>query len=628
MLSVSVLLLLVVCSVNGVFYDSYTGNQLTDDEVKKHDKANTTFWCINDIEPCDPNEGRRVDGSCNNLKYPTRGAPHTPFYRILPAVFDKDYEPRKSKTGDDLPLSRYLRTRLLSEGKVPDQKFTTLVANYLVFMASDVTGPHDTVNFIHWRTYCCDEKGKKDYMCTPQKIPNDDPVHQFSDIRCLNMTRPISFQTAGCVRNNTVPERLDTATPLLDLSTVYSGSIDKLNKKGRKFEGGLLKFEEDQGKIWPPRVRSKHSYCFANQRPSEIRCHATPDDSTNSLLGINLMSIWFWRLHNHIANELRKINPCWSDDKLFNTARDINIAFALQIYYYELLPALMGRENLIRDGVISATPGFRDIYNEERFPQLALEYPFALRWVHLMQEGTVKMYDSNGYYMKKIPITNLTLRTGYLAVDNNIDLLTQGSFRQGSAKIDYIVDPDIAEDGLRMYQKAFDITTNDLSKSRYFGFQPYIKYKEHCFGKSYNIFEDLGDAIDPENIERLKDAYDHIEDIDLLAGMWLERSIEGGHVPLTFYCLIAYHLRHNVISDRHWYERPNRPNAFTRTQLMEVRKMTMAHMLCDVGDSVKRIQHNAFLRVGPENLFGDCTELPEIDYWAWEDFGCEIDYVH
>lgn len=54
------------------------------------------------------------------------------------------------------------------------------------------------------------------------------------------------------------------------------------------------------------------------------------------------------------------------------------------------------------------------------------------------------MYDTNGNYLKKFPITNMTVRTGYLAVDNNIDHITQGMFRQGSGKIDNVVDPDVS----------------------------------------------------------------------------------------------------------------------------------------------------------------------------------------
>lgn len=46
-------------------------------------------WCINEVLPCNPDEGRRLDGTCNNLKYPNRGAPHTPQRRLLPAEYDK-----------------------------------------------------------------------------------------------------------------------------------------------------------------------------------------------------------------------------------------------------------------------------------------------------------------------------------------------------------------------------------------------------------------------------------------------------------------------------------------------------------------------------------------------------------
>lgn len=57
--------------------------------------------------------------------------------------------------------------------------------------------------------------------------------------------------------------------------------------------------------------------------------------------------------------------------------------------------------------------------------------------------------------------------------------------------------------------------------------------------------------------------YENVEDIDLLAGIWVERPINGGYVPSTFYCLVIDQMRRNTVSDRHWYERPNRPDAFT-----------------------------------------------------------------
>ncbi|CAB3242848.1 unnamed protein product [Arctia plantaginis] len=616
-------LLGLFCGVHSaLYYDSYTGTEITREDVKKHDKANTTFWCVNEIEPCNPTEGRRVDGSCNNLKHPSRGATHTPFVRLLPAVFDKNFEPRKSSSGNDLPLARYLRTRLISVGQVPSTIFTMLAVHYFVFMSADVLSLHDTVNYIAWKPYCCTEKGKTDHMCVPNKIPEDDPVHRFSGIRCLNMTRPESFQSIGCVKNDTVPDRIVSSTPLLDLSVIYGNLLPPLLQKGRLFTGGLVKTEVEEGRIWPPSYKTQANVCFLNQRPKETRCHQMAEDSSNTLAGINLVSIWFWRYHNFIATELAKVNPCWEDEKLFETARDINIAVSLQIYYYELLPVFFGFDNMAEDGVIDRIGGFRDLYDENIPPQLSLEYPFALRWVHNIQDGTLKLHDEEGHYLRQFPIMNLTMRTGFLAVDNNIDYLTQGSFRQGSAKIDYIADPEVTERGLGPHQKVSDIVTNDLSKNRYFGFQPYVNYRQFCFNKRIKSFDDLHGIIDEERIEVLREMYEKVEDIDLLAGIWTEKPMRGGFVPPTFYCLVIDQLKRNIYSDRHWYERPNRPNAFTFPQLAQIRKVTIARMLCDVGDTVKRIQPHAFLKAGFKNPIGDCKHIMSMDFSTWKDDSC------
>ncbi|KAJ8733049.1 hypothetical protein PYW07_015648 [Mythimna separata] len=399
--------------------------------------------------------------------------------------------------------------------------------------------------------------------------------------------------------------------------------MKNLQEKGRTHQGGLLKYEVEEGRVWPPSTKTLANICLLNQKPHEKRCHDMPEDGGNTLASINLMAIWFWRNHNFIATELAKVNPCWSDQKLFDAARDINIALFTQINYYELLPLFMGYDNLVQDGVITPTGEFRDIYNENVQPQLSLEYPFALRWLHTVQEGSLKMYDQDGHFLKQFPIVNLTLRTGFLAVDNNIDYITQGSFRQGSANIDYIADPDITEQGLGPHQRVSDIMTNDMAKNRYFGFQPYVKYREACYGKPVLTFNDLYAFIDPERVEILRDMYEKVEDIDLLAGIWVERPINGGFVPSTFYCLVIDQLRRNVISDRHWYERPNRPNAFTIYQLAEIRKYTIARLLCDVGDTVTRIQPRAFLKAGINNQIDSCINILSVDYLPWKDVICD-----
>lgn len=57
------------------------------------------------------------------------------------------------------------------------------------------------------------------------------------------------------------------------MSTVYGNSLDKA-LEGRKFEGGLLKNEVEDGRVWPPRDPNE-AVCFMNQKPKESRCHKT-----------------------------------------------------------------------------------------------------------------------------------------------------------------------------------------------------------------------------------------------------------------------------------------------------------------------------------------------------------------
>lgn len=47
----------------------------------------TTSPCTIKVEPCQKEEGRRIDGTCTNPKYPSRGGSPTPLLRMRPAKF-------------------------------------------------------------------------------------------------------------------------------------------------------------------------------------------------------------------------------------------------------------------------------------------------------------------------------------------------------------------------------------------------------------------------------------------------------------------------------------------------------------------------------------------------------------
>ncbi|KAG6457894.1 hypothetical protein O3G_MSEX010552 [Manduca sexta] len=415
------------------------------------------------------------------------------------------------------------------------------------------------------------------------------------------MTRPLTFQTSGCLASNTTPLRIVDATPMFDLSPIYGNVLESAR---RTFTNGTLRTEIVDGAVFPPTTG-------VNVALSE------------TFVG----TILFWRFHNHIAQKLFEVNPCWTDDEIFVAAREINIACGSQILYYELMATIMGAHNLIADEVLlnsSESYGFRDIYDETEVPRMSMEFPAVLRWMHKLQAGLLNFYDANGVYLNEtFPMVNVNSNSAFLKKEGRMAYVTQGCFRQPSGRVnDHAVDSDLLNFGLGRYQRANDILTNDLAKTRHFGMPSYIHYRSYCFGDKISSFNQLKGIISNEGIEALKSKYSCVEDIDLLAGVWMEELMDNAFVPPTFYCIVKEQLLHNVKSDRHWYERADRPNAFSEAELGEIRKITASRMLCDVGDSVTEIQPRAFELPGEGNEIVSCDVIPNIDYTKWADSRC------
>lgn len=64
-------------------------------------------------------------------------------------------------------------------------------------------------------------------------------------------------------------------------------------------------------------------------------------------------------------------------------------------------------------------------------------------------------------------------------------------------------------------------------------------------------------------MDSLKEIYKNVEDIDLTAGIWVEKYAKGSTLPHTVHCLFVEQLTRNIVADRHWYERQDRPDAFS-----------------------------------------------------------------
>lgn len=140
-----------------------------------------------------------------------------------------------------------------------------------------------------------------------------------------------------------------------------------------------------------------------------------------------------------------------------------------------------------------------------------------------------------------------------------------------------------------------------LHMGRDHGLAGYTKWLNFCRNTTkFQSFDDLANVpIKSEYIKALEYLYRDSNDIDLFAGAILENAVPGALVGPTFQCLLKHQFSLLRRSDRFWYENDLPPSSLTADQLTEIRKITLAGLLCANTDDMDKIQPKAFVREDP-----------------------------
>lgn len=176
----------------------------------------------------------------------------------------------------------------------------------------------------------------------PIIIPPNDPVYGKLHKECLISFRSVTDKDVKCPHNSDTKsaQQLSATTSYMDLSLVY-GNDKQQNDAIRAFKGGRLNVVERGGQCYPPQVPNVTKTCNEALTPTEP-CYLTGDIRTNQSPHLAVLQILLLREHNRLADELASINPHWSDEKIFQVARNINIGQYQHINYYEWLPRFLG----------------------------------------------------------------------------------------------------------------------------------------------------------------------------------------------------------------------------------------------------------------------------------------------
>lgn len=132
----------------------------------------------------------------------------------------------------------------------------------------------------------------------------------------------------------------------------------------------------------------------------------------------------------------------------------------------------------------------------------------------------------------------------------------------------------------------------------------------------------------PKYAQLLSTIYTYLEDVDLLMGGILETPVKGAAVGPTFECLLRKQFVAMRKSDRFWYENDIPPSGLTAAQLAEIRKVSLAGILC-ANAKIRKIQPKAFIQQDPYlNSKINCEQYEPLDVTAWIEEPLSLPVLH
>ena len=291
------------------------------------------------------------------------------------------------------------------------------------------------------------------------------------------------------------------------------------------------------------------------------RLFAVGGDRVNSVPQVSLLNTLWLREHNRLASELAARNEKWSDDQVFETARNIVIVEFIKVviedYINHIIPIAFP---LAADSSVA----WEARWNKPNW--ITTEFSLLYRW-HALIPDTIRWGEKDyemgdGYFMNNIPL----LANGL-----------QRSFEDLSAQKAGEIGPRNTNEHL------VKIEDKSIRQGRICELASYNDYREYLGFNSVKDFKEISN--DDFVIEQLANSYRHVDEIDFFVGIFCEDRMKNSPLPKTIAAFVAL-------------------DAFTQAL---TNPLLSEHVFSNDGQS----DHPAFSRYGKEQI-DSCTSLKEI----------------
>ncbi|KAK6737336.1 hypothetical protein RB195_019811 [Necator americanus] len=534
---------------------------------------------------------RTMDGTCNNLQNPLRGASYRPYTRLLPTIYDNELsEPVGSIFPQLRPSPREITRRLTSShASVVSDDYNAMIMQFGQFIS------HDLAKTTLIPSAKCNVCQNITSRCMAIPIAKDDPNAGFRKNTCVRVSRSSPICGSG---NQKPRQQLNENTGYIDASPIYGSSVHD-SEKFRQGKTGFLKLPAFNGMQMLPFDQSK-----CKSRKSCTVIFTAGDSRVNLFVGLSAWHTIFTKEHNRLVSILRSLNPHWDGERLYHEARKIVGAEVQAIVYREWLPKILG-------AAFSSVVGDYRGYDPTIDATIANEFTSAaFRFGHGMIQEFYQRLDPNfgNSSFGALPFQKGTLHSDVLVNEGGPDPLLRGMFSQ-SVKRPQRVTTTVTEN---MFGST-DLSSINIQRGRDHGHPSYTKYRELCGMGVATTFDHLSrEILNTGTRDKLQSVYGSVDRIDLWVGALLEDPVVRGLVGPTIACIVGPQFKRTRDGDRFYYENPG---VFTRQQLSEIRKSSLSRIICDNSNTISMVPREAF-RLGH---LTPCSQIPQMDLNKWKE---------
>lgn len=589
------------------------------------------------------------DGSCNNRLDISRGQAFRPLKRLLPAKYADDVElVRESVTdGSPLPSARHVANILHGANKAekaPVSDLSHMFTQWGQFIIHDIVHTPVIKGENGTDLDCNCESPHPE--CLNIEIAKDDK--QYSENKtCFSLPRSLPTPNRHCSVKG-AREQINQISSYIDGTTVYGIDANLLHEiRDPDSEAGELKIStkyngSSHGDHLPnidqmdkDNTLGKPFACPMKLNRNKETCFFAGDKRINENAGLTAMHTIFMREHNRIARELKRNNPHWNADTVFDETRLIIAAINQVITYNEYLPALLGPVFVKRYGLAMARSGYFYGYDATVDASVTNEFTTAaFRFGHSMINDKLSRpsadwsTEDSPIKMKDALFNPESFLNG---THSSVNPILRGLCSDMSLKADTTF-PESMKDFLFAKKDQFgkDLFAINIQRGRDHGLSGYNDYREFFGMQRARNFDELLE-IPSAMREHFKDVYNHVDDIDIYAGGLAERPVEGGAVGATFAHMMGAQFRDLKFGDRFYFENGGCETIFTPEQVNELRKVTLSSLICTCTDT-NTVQKDPFRHhndidnatnpsrnAAKPNPRVPCNEVYKLDLSAWRE---------